>query len=131
MGFRTLLEYEVGDFAAGETYLERLLEAMRLSSPGPTMEYLVPAIAIPLVNRNTGVGKRSEDALSSGYVLPLGAQVARVGLALLAVERRDVEAATQQFSALQSTRGNMVMTTINGERVLAFCPIPLGIWTRR
>ena len=78
MGFRTLLEYEVGDFAAGETCLERLLEAMRLSSPGPTMEYLVPAIAIPLFNRNTGVGERSEaarsaaeDALSSGYVLPL------------------------------------------------------------
>ena len=126
MGFRTLLEYEVGDFAAGETYLERLLEAMRLSSPGPTMEYLVPAIAIPLVNRNTGVGKRSEDALSSGYVLPLGAQVARVGLALLAVERRDVEAATQQFSALQSTRGNMVMTTINGERVLGLLSHTMG-----
>ena len=133
MGFRTLLEYEVGDFAAGETYLERLLEAMRLSSPGPTMEYLVPAIAIPLVNRNTGVGERSEaarsaaeDALSSGYVLPLGAQVARVGLALLAVERRDVEAATQQFSALQSTRGNMVMTTINGERVLGLLSHTIG-----
>ena len=133
MGFRTLLEYEVGDFAAGETYLERLLEAMRLSSPGPTMEYLVPAIAIPLVNRNTGVGERSEaarsaaeDALSSGYVLPLGAQVARVGLALLAVERRDVEAATQQFSALQSTRGNMVMTTINGERVLGLLSHTMG-----
>ena len=133
LGFRTLLEYEVGDFAAGETYLERLLEAMRLSSPGPTMEYLVPAIAIPLVNRNTGVGERSEaarsaaeDALSSGYVLPLGAQVARVGLALLAVERRDVEAATQQFSALQSTRGNMVMTTINGERVLGLLSHTIG-----
>ncbi len=33
MGFRTRLEYEVGDFAAGETYLERLLEAL---PPGST-----------------------------------------------------------------------------------------------
>ena len=55
LGFRTLLEYEVGDFAAGETYLERLLEAMGLSPPGPTMEYLLPAIGIPLVSRITGV----------------------------------------------------------------------------
>ena len=47
LGFRTLLEYEVGDFAAGESYLETLMEAMRPSSPGPTVEYQFPTIAIP------------------------------------------------------------------------------------
>ena len=76
--------------------------------------------------RSEAARSAAEDALSSGYVLPLGAQVARVGLALLAVERRDVEAATQQFSALQSTRGNMVMTTINGERVLGLLSHTMG-----
>jgi hypothetical protein len=82
--------------------MERLLEAMRLCSPGPTVEYQFPAIAIPLVARITGVAERFEIAqsaaeavLSSGSVLPLGAQIARAGLALLAVERGDVNAATQ------------------------------------
>ena len=133
LGFRTLLEYEVGDTAAGETYLERLLEAMRLSSPGPTMESLLPTIAIPLVNRITGMAERSEAAqsaaqaaLSSGFVLPLGAQAARVGLAMLAVERRDVEAATLQYPALQSTQAIMAMTTINGDRLLALLSQTMG-----
>ncbi|PKB63658.1 MAG: hypothetical protein BZY80_06220 [SAR202 cluster bacterium Io17-Chloro-G2] len=133
LGFRTLLEYEVGDFAAGETHLEGLLEAMRLSSPGPTMESLLPAITIPLVNRITGVGERSEAAqsaaeasLSSGSVLPLGAQAARAGLALLAVERKDVEMATLQYSPLQSIRGIMVMGAINGDRLLGLLSQTMG-----
>ncbi len=132
LGFRTLLEYEVGDFAAGETYLERLLEAMRLSPPGPTMEYLMPAIGIPLVTRITGVAERFEAAqaaeavLSSGSVLPLGAQVSRAGLALLAVERRDVKAATQLYSALQTALGILVNHTINGDRLLGLLAQTMG-----
>ncbi|MFQ6027699.1 MAG: serine/threonine-protein kinase PknK [Dehalococcoidia bacterium] len=134
LGFRALLEYEVGDFAAGEIYLERLLEAMRLSSPGPTVEYQFPAIAIPLVTRITGVAERLEIAqsaaeavLSSGSVLPLGAQVARAGLALLAVERKDAEVATQQYSMLQTARGIMVFTgIINGDRLLGLLSQIMG-----
>jgi len=133
LGFRTLLEYEVGDFAAGETYLDKLLEAMRLSSPGPTVEYILPAIAIPLVTRITGVIEQFEAAqsaaeavLSSGSVLPLGAEVARAGLALLAVDRRDVEAATQQYSALQTSRGIMVFHIINGDRLLGLLSQTIG-----
>ena len=134
LGFRTLPEYEVGDFAAGETYLERLLEAMRLSPPGPTMEYLLPAIAIPLVTRITGVAEQFEAAqsateavLSSGSVLPLGAQIARAGLALLAVARRDIEAANLQYSLLQTTRGIMVIAgTINGDRLLGLLSQTIG-----
>ncbi len=132
LGFRTLLEYEVGDFTAGETYLERLLEAMRLSPPGPTMEYLLPAIGLPLVTRITGGAERPEAAqaaeavLSSGSVLPLGAQVSRAGLALLAVERRDVEAATQQYSALQTALGILVNHTVNGDRLLGLLAQTIG-----
>ncbi len=56
-----------------------------------------------MVTRITGVAEQfcaaqsaAEAVLSSGSVLPNGAEVATAGLALLAVERRDVEAATQQ-----------------------------------
>jgi len=134
LGFRTLLEYEVGDFAAGESYLETLMEAMRLSSPGPTVEYQFPAIAIPLVSRITGVAERFEAArsaaeavLSSESVLPLGAEVASAGLALLAVEGKDVEAATQQYSVLQTSRGTMVFAgIINCDRLLGLLAQTMG-----
>ncbi len=60
-----------------------------------------------MVTRITGVAEQfgaaqsaAEAVLSSGSVLPNGAEVATAGLALLSVERRDVEAATQQYSAL-------------------------------
>jgi len=134
LGFRTLLEYEVGDFLACESYLERLLEAMRLSPPGPTMEYLLPALAIPLVTRITGVVDRSEAAqsaaeavLSSGSVLPLGDQIARAGLGLLVVERRDIVAANEQYPLLQTTRGIMIILgTINGDRLLGLLAQTMG-----
>lgn len=97
LGFRTPLEYEAGDFVAGGSYLETLIEAMRLSSPGPTVEYQFPAIAIPSVSRITRVHEwfaaarsAAESVLSSESVLPLAAEVASAGLALLAVELRDV-----------------------------------------
>ena len=35
LGRRTTLEYEAGDFSQGEAYLERLIEAMHLTEPGP------------------------------------------------------------------------------------------------
>ena len=45
---------------------------------------------------------------------------------MLVVERKDVEAATLQYSALQSLRGIMAMTTINGERVLGLLSHTMG-----
>ncbi len=92
----------------------------------------MPAIGIPLVTRITGVAEgfeasqAAEAVLSSGSVLPLGAQVSRAGLALLAVERRDVEAATQQYSALQSALGILVSHAINGDRLLGLLAQTMG-----
>jgi predicted ATPase len=103
---RSLLEYERGNFEQGETYLERLLEAVRVTAPGATSEYATPAIVIPLVARITGTPARfntaeelAHEILSSPSVTPLVARVARAGLALLAVLRKDA-AAREQYNAL-------------------------------
>ncbi len=62
LGRRTILEYESGDFNQGEAYLERLLEAMRLTEPGPALVYGHAAIVIPLVARITGARNRFDVA---------------------------------------------------------------------
>jgi hypothetical protein len=75
---RSVLEYEVGESSQGESYLERLLEAMRLTRPGPTMEYAVTALAIALSARFTsvtsrfGIGEAAAQAvISSPFFTPL------------------------------------------------------------
>ncbi len=45
---RVLVEYESGEFEQGETYLAGLLEAMRLTEPGPALVYAYTAVVIPL-----------------------------------------------------------------------------------
>ena len=49
-----MLEFEVGNFMEGETYIERLLQAMRLVSPGPNAQSAIVAGVLPLVARITG-----------------------------------------------------------------------------
>ncbi len=100
---------------------------MRLTTPEPTAVYAYPALVIPLVGRLTGSDERftiAEEAaaavLSSPSATPIAAIGARLGLALLAVQRNDTVAAAAQYSALKSSR---VHTTCDGlvsnDRVLA------------
>jgi len=51
---RAMVEYEVGNFSDGKAYLDRLLEVMRLTAPGPVYEYSYPAKAIPMAARISG-----------------------------------------------------------------------------
>ena len=52
---RVMLEYETGESAQGEVYLERLLEAMRRSTQGASVRV---SIAITAIARITGVPVR-------------------------------------------------------------------------
>jgi DNA-binding CsgD family transcriptional regulator len=121
LGDRTLLEYQVGDFRLGETYLEQLVEAHRLGPPGPNLGSSLPAVVIPLVARISGdvgrfdVAEESANAvLSSSDVTPLLAMSASVGLALIAVQRGDAEAAELRYNALVSRRGTMLSVSQRG-----------------
>ena len=107
--FRVLMEYEVGDFGQGEAYLEKLMEVIRLTPPGPTFENGSLDILIPAVARITGVADRfdiaeraAETGLTSPSAAPYPTTLARAGLALMAVERGDVSAASEQYAALAS-----------------------------
>jgi len=110
-----MLHYEVGDFSKGEAYLEQLLEVMRESAPVPGAVYGFPAWVIPWVAQFTGVMERTETAewaaaavLSFPTCEPAFAIIAKAGLGLLAVLRGDIEAAQEQYSALESHRDVMV-----------------------
>ena len=60
--FRAALESGLGDFEGGEVYIDRLVELMQLTPPGPDIEHAIPAIAIPAVARITGSQDRFDVA---------------------------------------------------------------------
>ena len=106
---RAMLEYQLGEFDQGDAYLERLLESMRLSQPGPILEYSAVPLVIGVAAQMTGRISRldvakaaAETVLSSPFVVPLFAQFARIGLALLAVQQGDTGVAEEQYAALKS-----------------------------
>jgi len=131
---RVCLEYQIGHFDEGEGYLERLLEAKALITPGPTIEYATTALLIPWAGRITGVVDRSEIAeeaadavLSSPFATPLTAALARLGLALLAVERRDVALATEQYASLKTLQGTVLPAlSVTGDRILGLLAHTMG-----
>jgi tetratricopeptide (TPR) repeat protein len=130
---RVLVDYEVGDFGQGEAHLDRFLEAIRLTSTGPTTEYAYTAFLVPLVARITGVLDRlgvAEAAagtiLSSPTATPIVATAARAGLALLAVQRGDAAAAGEQYAALESGRGTLIHVFIAADRLLGLLAQTMG-----
>ena len=105
---RAVLEYQAGDFDQGSLHLERLLEVIRRTPPGPSVANANPSLVIALIARITGLSDRLEVAeaaaqavLSFPSVTPNVARIAVSGLALLAVVRKDVAAAQQQYDSLQ------------------------------
>ena len=130
---RAILEYEVGEFSQGDAYSERLVDTMGLSPTNTTPYQLVP-MAIGLAAHITGTERRfgvAEEAaqamLSLPGILPFYAQLARTGLALLAVVRGDVAAAREQYESL--TRWPVTLTSQNptcGHRVLGLLAHTMG-----
>jgi ATP/maltotriose-dependent transcriptional regulator MalT len=132
---RALLEYEVGEFAAGEAHLERLLEVMRLSAPGPSTEYQFPAIVIPTVARITGgmahrldVAKvAAQTVLASPSAALAYAMWTRGVLALLAVLQGDEAAASEQYAALEPAQGTLLApSNMTVDRVLGLLAQRMG-----
>ena len=109
---RMQLEFELGESDQGEAHLERILDTMRLTPPGPNLEHMSPALAIPLAARISGtthnfeVAEAAADAVLSGanpttFVL----RIARAGLGFLALQRGDSAAAADHYASLISDRG--------------------------
>jgi tetratricopeptide (TPR) repeat protein len=122
LGCRAALEYQVGNFAAGEDYLGRLLSALNHTNservpsyPGAFAPYyVVPAVVIPLAARITGVENHFElveaiaqSVIDSPNADPGPVNVGRLGLALVAVHREDAKAADELYDRLAKIRGTM------------------------
>lgn len=129
---RATLESGLGNFENGEGYIERLLELMDATVPGPDIQHAMPAITIPAVARITGnqdrldaAEKAAEIVLSSPSCTPLMALISRVGLGLIALLRLDAAAANEQYASLQSARGVMIWL-ISGDRMLGLLAQTMG-----
>jgi class 3 adenylate cyclase/tetratricopeptide (TPR) repeat protein len=122
---RLALEFETRNIPEGETHLERLLEAARITAPGPSNFYAIAAMMVPAVSRITGVANRMDLAesltaavLSSPSVTPLTGMIASIGAALTAVLRGDVTAAKKYYPVLRSQRGTIMVFLIAADRLL-------------
>ncbi|MCH9011025.1 MAG: hypothetical protein IIC21_10405, partial [Chloroflexi bacterium] len=132
---RATLEYELGDFSQGDAYLERLVETMGLSVPGPNLDYSIVPMVIGVAARITGRARQfdiaesaADVALSSPSPILMFGQLARTGLALIAVERGDAAAAKEQYDALRTQL--ITMTPLNhicGHRVLGLLAQTIGL----
>jgi len=131
---RALLEFESGEFVQGDLYLNRLLELMRSTPTGPSLEYAYPAAVIMLISRISGRSDLSEIAeeaarycVSSQYVTPYVDAVARIGLGLLAVSNGDALLAKDQYDALEAVGGTMLLfPSIAGDRLLGLLAQSMG-----
>ncbi|MCZ6535220.1 MAG: LuxR C-terminal-related transcriptional regulator, partial [Chloroflexi bacterium] len=123
LGPRVQLEYETGEYAQAEIYLNRLLEAMRgrtdSFSSGRT------SLAITAVGRTTGVPDRweiaeaaAEAVLSEQSITPNVALSAKAGLALLAVQKGDQPAAEELYPYLRGHRGTIIWSFSSVDRLL-------------
>jgi len=122
---RIPLEHEVGNFDLGDTLLDQAMEVMRQAPRGPNTAYASVSMAIALAARIAGTTARLDDAetaaqtvLSFPNALPVVATIARVSLAMIAVQRGDATAAQQQYEALNSYRATTLVGMIAADRLL-------------
>jgi tetratricopeptide (TPR) repeat protein len=112
LALRAVLECELGDHDAGATYITQLREvAEGMPSPGPIADDVFLAAAVPLVGRIAGDQRldvaraAAERVLLVPRLAPVLALNATCGLALIAVQRGDADAAERLYDNLASQSG--------------------------
>jgi DNA-binding CsgD family transcriptional regulator len=134
LGFRAMLEYQLGELSQGQVYLDRLLGAMNLAPPGPSHWYTMPAIVIPVVARITGDINHFDTAqaaagtvLSSLSAVPAWAITARTGLAIIAAQTSNTQTAAEQYAALESVRDTVLLFGhVSADRILGLLAHTMG-----
>jgi DNA-binding CsgD family transcriptional regulator len=137
LGYRALIEGLMGEFDQSKAHLDRLLETMRRSTPGPTFECAYPAIMVPLIAHITNIEYPLEEikaaalaVLSSPWAAPVFASLAWAGVALLSVREKDAESAKEQYRALLPRSGAMVGglhdSIISADRLLGLLAHTMG-----
>ena len=130
---RVMLEYETGESAQGEIYLERLLLTMRGAGPTRSLTSGNVSMGIAAIARITGVPDRleiaeeaAEEVLSAQFITPRDAMNAKTGLALLAVQKGDQSGAAEQYAYLQEQRGTMIVTISSVDRLIGLLSQTMG-----
>lgn len=130
---RVETEVQAGSFEQGKVFIERFLEALRLTPPGPNLAYAYTACLFPHIARITGIVDQFDIAkeaantvITSPTATPLGAMYARLGLALAAVQQNDKLAAAEQYEMAKIFRGNVVPALITADRVLGLLSHTMG-----
>ena len=131
---RAVLECEIGDSAQAEIFLDRLVDVMRLTSAGPTIENGVTAAAVAIAGRIGGVPDRpgvaqaaAQPVISFTDAVPFVNATARLSIGLLSVERGEKTAAQEQYLALKPYRGRMwLFVNVATDRVLGLLSQTFG-----
>jgi hypothetical protein len=134
LGHRGLLEHELGNAAESAAYLDRLRATMRATEPGSTVEHAEAAAVLALVSRGAAdAGQLAEGEAAARTVLaapvrlPIFDLCARVALAIVACEQRDRAAAHEQYLALESHAGTLlVLLGVSADRVLGLLAETMG-----
>ena len=135
LGYRAVLEYQLGVFTQGELFLDRLIEAMSLDPPGPGSGYVCTAVMIPLIARISGDSKHlriadaaAETVLSSPSATRIVTTWIRHALGQLAVLRQDPKAAEEIYSSLISLQRGRLYTAVDIvlDRLLGLLAVTIG-----
>ena len=135
LALRAILEYGIGNVDAGGMYIARLQEvADSMPLPGPIADHVFLAATIPLVSRaaNTDAGLDTATAvarrvLSLPRLVPILAMVAKRGLALIAVQHADADAAERLYRELEPGRGTAsIFIPLTIDRLLGLLATTFG-----
>jgi tetratricopeptide (TPR) repeat protein len=115
LGLRAQIEVELGELEDATTFLERMLEVMSDSTPGPTDDHAYPPMTLALIDHMIGSRERLEAAERAGTMVvespsvsPFLAQWANTGLAFSAIARGDQRRAEKLYESLSSLEGTFV-----------------------
>ena len=129
---RVGLEFQVGNYVQGETFLERMLEVVRDSPAGPSTANASLALASPVAASISGVvsnldpGEASIAAvLSSPAATPFFTMWARAGASLSAVMRGESDLAEEHYAALKSSPG-LLIWCVSSDRLLGLLSQTMG-----
>jgi DNA-binding CsgD family transcriptional regulator len=129
-----MLEFNVGNFRQGREYLDVLFDLLNLAPAGPTTAssnpVAVAGMAAYLTGEEDGRIGLAEAAARNVISAPNAAgtvsQIARIGLSILAVLRKDVKAAGEQYAALKPYKGTFIAYCLSADRLLGLLATTAG-----
>ena len=130
---KALLECDTGDFEQALVYLDRLIDLLQLTPPGPTLEYAYFALLVPGLERVTGFKDHSALAEEAAYAVLSEqsatiylAACARLGLSLLAAQSGNAERASEQYGHLVPIPRVYLAGLITSDRILGLLSQTMG-----